>query len=416
MRNSILIVDDSSSIRKTLSSFLKNNIENEVFLAASKKECAEILLKQKGKFDVVLADLGLPDAPNGEVVDFLSKFSIPIIVLTGTDNELIEKTFIDKHIVDYIIKDGITALNYATSMVNRIINNKDIKILVVDDSSTFIAKVTELLNRYRLKVLSAKDGLEAFEILKNNDNIKIVLTDYLMPKLNGLELTKEIRKNYSKDELSIIVTSADSNKRMPSKFLKYGANDFLYKSFTNEEFFTRINTNIELLELFAEIKNKANKDHLTGLYNRRYLFDYGKKIYEKFKEENGNFAVAILDIDKFKNINDTYGHDVGDIAIKEVARILNDNISSNALITRLGGEEFCILFYDRGKEEVDKLLNHIRKEFEENIIKIKDIELKYTVSIGCSFNFGDNIDSIIQEADMSLYDAKHSGRNKVRYK
>lgn len=416
MRNSILIVDDSSSIRKTLSSFLKNNIENEVFLAASKKECAEILLKQKGKFDVVLADLGLPDAPNGEVVDFLSKFSIPIIVLTGTDNELIEKTFIDKHIVDYIIKDGITALNYATSMVNRIINNKDIKILVVDDSSTFIAKVTELLNRYRLKVLSAKDGLEAFEILKNNDNIKIVLTDYLMPKLNGLELTKEIRKNYSKDELSIIVTSADSNKRMPSKFLKYGANDFLYKSFTNEEFFTRINTNIELLELFAEIKNKANKDHLTGLYNRRYLFDYGKKIYEKFKEENGNFAVAILDIDKFKNINDTYGHDVGDIAIKEVARILNDNISSNALITRLGGEEFCILFYDRGKEEVDKLLNHIRKEFEENIIKIKDIELKYTVSIGCSFNFGDNIDSIIQEADMSLYDAKQSGRNKVRYK
>lgn len=416
MRNSILIVDDSSSIRKTLSSFLKNNIENEVFLAASKKECAEILLKQKGKFDVVLADLGLPDAPNGEVVDFLSKFSIPIIVLTGTDNELIEKTFIDKHIVDYIIKDGITALNYATSMVNRIINNKDIKILVVDDSSTFIAKVTELLNRYRLKVLSAKDGLEAFEILKNNDNIKIVLTDYLMPKLNGLELTKEIRKNYSKDELSIIVTSADSNKRMPSKFLKYGANDFLYKSFTNEEFFTRINTNIELLELFAEIKNKANKDHLTGLYNRRYLFDYGKKIYEKFKEENGNFAVAILDIDKFKNINDTYGHDVGDIAIKEVARILNDNISSNALITRLGGEEFCILFYDRSKEEVDKLLNHIRKEFEENIIKIKDIELKYTVSIGCSFNFGDNIDSIIQEADMSLYDAKQSGRNKVRYK
>ena len=414
MKHKILIIDDSASICNTLKSLIESDIDINIFIAKSLKESAQVILKEKGAFDVILADLGLPDAPNGEIIDFLSKFSIPIVVLTGTDNIDIEDKFRNKNIVDYIIKDGISALNYASLIVKRIMLNKDVKVLVVDDSKSFVGKTVDLLNRYKINALCAYDGEEALEVLKANRDIKIVLTDYLMPKLDGLELTKKIRRNYQKDELSIIVTSNDTSKRIPAKFLKYGANDFLYKGFSNEEFFARINSNIEIIELFDEIKNKANKDHLTGLHNRRYLFDKGNEIYNDCKVKNKVFAIAIIDIDNFKNINDTFGHDIGDLAIKEVATVLNKNITSNGLISRIGGEEFCICFYNRSENEIKELLEYIRKDFEDNIIKIKDIELQYTISIGCSFDFGRNIDMMIKNADECLYKAKKDGRNNVR--
>ena len=413
-KHKILIIDDSSSICNTLKSLIESDIDINILIAKSLKESAQIILKEKGVFDVILADLGLPDAPNGEVIDFLSKFSIPIVVLTGTDNIDIENKFRNKNIVDYIIKDGISALNYATLIVKRIILNKDVKVLVVDDSKSFVQKSVDLLNRYKINALCAFDGEEALEVLKANKDIKIVLTDYMMPKLDGLELTKKIRRNYHKDELSIIVTSNDTSKRIPAKFLKYGANDFLYKGFSNEEFFARINSNIEIIELFDEIKNKANKDHLTGLYNRRYLFNIGNEIYNDCKTKNKVFAIAIIDIDNFKRINDTYGHDIGDIALKEVSVILNKNISSNGLISRLGGEEFCICFYNRNEDEIKELLEYIRKDFEKNVIEIKDIQLRYTISIGCSFDFGLNMDAMIKNADEYLYEAKKDGRNIIK--
>lgn len=412
----VLIVDDSVSILNTLKNFIENDLEIRIITAKNLKECAKVFLENKGKFDVVLADLGLPDAPNGEIIDFISKFSIPTVVLTGSDNIDIENRFRNKNIVDYIIKDGLSALNYASSIVKRIIHNKNIKVLVVDDSETFLEKTSDLLKRYNLIALTAKNGQEALDLISQNRDIKIVLTDYLMPVIDGLELTKMIRKNYSKDEISIIVTSNDSSKKIPAKFLKYGANDFLYKGFSSEEFFARINSNIEIIELFDEMKLKANKDYLTGLYNRRYLFEVGEKIYKEYKESKKDFSTCILDIDDFKKINDNYGHDIGDIAIKEVAYILKDNIKSNSIITRLGGEEFCIIFYDRTKNDVLSLLEHIRNIFENKILEINEHEIKYTVSIGCCFEYGKNLDYMIQNSDKSLYDAKNDGKNRIRYR
>ena len=417
MSYKILIIEDSASIINTLKNFIQNELNDvQIFVAKSMKESATLLLEQKGKFDIVLADLGLPDAPNGEVVEFIAKFSIPIVILTGTNNDDIEAKFRNKNIVDYVIKDGISALSYASSIVKRILNNSKIKVLVVDDSKTFLEQIKALLRRYRFQALTALNGEEALKLLEENRDIKIVLTDYLMPKINGLELTKKIRKDFTKDEISIIIVSNDSSRKIPAKFLKYGANDFIYKGFSNEEFFARINSNIEILELFDELKNKANKDYLTGMYNRRYLFDSGKKLYEEYKNKSKSFAVALIDIDKFKNINDTYGHNMGDIAIKEVAIILNKYVDKDALISRMGGEEFCMFIYDKKEEEVKNLLEQIRVGFEKNEIQVGDLKLEFTVSIGCSLEYGESLDEMIQKADIGLYDAKNSGRNKVRYR
>lgn len=415
--NNILIVEDSKSIANTLSILIEEELNYNAVIATTMKEAASSLLKYKGKIQVALLDLGLPDSQNGEIVDFINKFNIPTIILTGSNITEQEKKIRDKDIVDYVIKDGLYSLKYAVSVVKRIINNAKSKVLLVDDSRTFLESSKDLIEKYMLTTFVATNGEDALTILKKNPEIKIVITDYNMPKMDGLELTREIRKEYSKDELSIIVSTSIEDKTIASKFLKYGANDFIYKGFSQEELFARLSANLEIIELFEDVKNRANRDFLTNMYNRRYLFDIGVKKYEKAKLEKNDFAVAIIDIDKFKNINDTYGHDIGDIAIKEVAKILDKHfITTNDLIARLGGEEFCILINDKKKNEVESILENVRQSFENNIIKVDEFDLKYTVSIGCSFEFGKSLDEMIQSADQGLYIAKDSGRNQVRYR
>ena len=150
------------------------------------------------------------------------------------------------------------------------------------------------------------------------------------------------------------------------------------------------------------------------MYNRRYLFDVVQELYSRAKAKSLPFCTAIIDIDKFKNINDKYGHDIGDIAIKEVVKILRSNVNEGSLIARLGGEEFCVILSGFSPKEVSAKLEIIRKDFEENIIEVTHrLSLRYTVSIGATMQLVSSFDAMMKKADENLYEAKKTGRNKV---
>jgi diguanylate cyclase (GGDEF)-like protein len=407
----ILIVDDSKTVCNTLQRMISRELGYETVVANSQKECTEKLLEYRGKIAVALLDLGLPDAPNGEVVDLVTKFDIPSIVLTGSTDK--ENIFRHKKIVDYVIKDGSFAFEYSVSLVKRIVTNKHLKVLIVEDSEVAAQHTIDLLQRYQLTCYHAYDGQKALELLNNVEDIKIVFTDYDMPNIDGLELLHLIRKKYSRDEMSVVVMTtekADDGKTV-AKFLKHGANDFLYKGFSDEEFYARLNANLEVMELFEDIKNKANKDFMTGAYNRRYFFQEGNM---RFNSED-NTKLFMIDIDKFKQINDQFGHDIGDIAIKEVITILNRELANeDKIVSRFGGEEFCVLVFDKSDEEFLNSLENIRQSFENNIIPTPKGDLKYTVSIGYALDKLETLDDTINHADKGLYRAKNSGRNQIR--
>jgi diguanylate cyclase (GGDEF)-like protein len=124
----------------------------------------------------------------------------------------------------------------------------------------------------------------------------------------------------------------------------------------------------------------------------------------------------MIDIDKFKNINDTYGHDIGDIAIQEVKKILDKNLRTSDLMARFGGEEFCILLEDITIENTKLLFEKIRKKFEENVIDADGTKISYTISTGIYFGFSDSLEDMIRLSDEALYIAKESGRNRVEIK
>ncbi len=409
----VLIVDDSKTILTLLKLEISKYDYIDAYFAETFKEAVQIIRENKGTFHAALLDLNLPDAPDGEIVKLANSHNIPAVILSATADEDLKESILQREIIDFVLKDDPASIKFAIKSILRTLKNYDTTILVVDDSIVYRSAIISVLKRLHLNILEAKDGLEALEVLSKNPQISLVITDYEMPNMDGHQLTFKIRGTYKKDQLAIIAISSLEKIETINKFLRFGANDFIHKPFSDNEIITRINANLELLDLFSQIKDMANKDFLTGLYNRRYFFDSGKPIVSKNRRKKKAIAVAMIDIDKFKNINDTYGHDIGDLAIKEVKSILENNLRGSDLIARFGGEEFCILLEEISEENVLTVFEKIRVSFSKNVIVTSKVNISYTVSIGVAYGVAKNLDEMIKISDEALYSSKTNGRNQI---
>jgi diguanylate cyclase (GGDEF)-like protein len=407
----ILLVDDSKFIQVLVKDVLLKKLNVEISSSYTLKETQKLL--KKGHFDVAIVDINLPDAPNGEAIDLTIEYGIPVIVLTAGMNKTSKKIITKKDIVEYITKSDPETIKYVAMVVERVLKNKQTHVMIVDDSKSSRMLMRAHLEKLNINVVEASNGQEALDkIEKCKRTLSLIITDNEMEVMNGLELTTKLREKYSKDQLGIIAVSGAS-KSLATKFLRHGANDFIHKPFTFEEFSSRINLNLELIDLFKKIKDSANKDFLTGLYNRRYFFEKSPAKLTKAKRNNENLAVAMLDVDHFKKINDKYGHDVGDIALKEMVFVLQKVLTTSSIVARFGGEEFCVLLEGIELQELQNLMEKLRLEFEKNIIKVNGVEFSYTVSIGVYYGLLDYVEDMIKIADECLYEAKNSGRNRV---
>lgn len=237
-----------------------------------------------------------------------------------------------------------------------------------------------------------------------------------MPAMNGLQLTQAIRRTHSRDDLAIIGISAQGDQIMAANFIKYGANDFLIKQiFLTEEFYCRVNQCLDIISNIQQIKDAAIKDYLTGLYNRRYFFDFGAKLFAAAVRQKFTLACGMIDLDFFKKVNDTYGHDAGDRTLRHVGTLLSQRMRDTDLLARLGGEEFCILAVAVSPAKVEQLFEDIRRLLAETPVDLgggKSISI--TASIGVATGGGAySLEEMVRSADQQLYAAKNNGRNQV---
>jgi len=409
----ILIVEDS----KLFGSVLKKEIEAELHIqvtwAMTYAETKELINSKGTQFFISLLDLNLPDAPDGEVVDLVIEHDIPAIVFTGDLTSEVRERIWAKNVVDYILKEGTQSIDYIVSLIRRIYKNKTIKVLVVDDTKFYRKVIYELLKIHQYKVLKARDGIEAMQVLKSNPDIAMVLTDYNMPNINGFELTKMIRSKYRRDEMSIIGLSDQANNFLSPQFLKYGANDFINKPFLNEEFYCRVSQAIEAIEHVNQIKDLSNKDFLTGLYNRRYFFEVGGNLFASAQRKHITITVALLDIDFFKKVNDTFGHDAGDVVLQHLSTLLLKRFRETDIVARIGGEEFCILLVNEKREFTYEIFDTLRKAIEVSEAVVDGKRIQFTISLGVCTKIAASLEEMIKQADLLLYQAKESGRNRV---
>ncbi len=409
MKERILLVEDNKALSKLIKRKMEDNLDFEVIQSYNFEETNNIL-EENDDFFIALLDLNLPDAPDGEVVDLVLSYDIPSIVLTGSIDEQTRDKMLKKGVIDYVYKGNMEDVNYIFSLIQRVSKNRDIKLMIVDDSQMIRKQIKETLQKYMFKVLVAAHGEEALNYLKDNKDVKLVLTDYNMPVIDGLELTRQIREQFSKQQLAIISLTGSSEHLISAKFLKSGANDFINKPFSNEELICRINNTLDAQEQVELLSKFANHDFLTGLYNRRYFFDH----IDDFLHNNNQYAIAMLDIDHFKNINDTFGHDAGDTVLKHLATILKNNTKGSDIVARFGGEEFCIALSNIDEKSAIGFFIKLKNIISKEKVIFKNSTIKYTVSIGATTkDKKENIEKLIQEADKALYRAKENGRDKV---
>ncbi len=300
-------------------------------------------------------------------------------------------------------------------------------ILIVDDDPVSRLLLEKILKKEGFKVCSAEDGVQALDIFKRQ-YIPIVLTDWMMPKMNGLELCRALRSIDSPGYIFIIIITAKDSKEDIVHGLEAGADDYVSKPFHHAELLARIRTGIRILELEKSLR-KANKeirrlsitDPLTGCFNRGYLMDFLPKEIKRSIRYNHPLSIIMCDIDHFKNVNDTYGHQAGDIALKSFVKILNSSVREGSdWLARYGGEEFLMVLPETDLEGAIDTAERLRKRVAKNRIEIgEDKKITITASFGvATFNPVDTkkeitSDSLINMADNMLYKAKSEGRNRV---
>ncbi len=300
-------------------------------------------------------------------------------------------------------------------------NPQNFLILAVDDNPVNRILIEKVLTRegYKTKILSSSEKVIPCLTEQQPD---LILMDLMMPNISGLELCEQIKSNSLYQEIPIIFITASNEKQDLLKAFDSGAVDYVTKPFHHQELLARIKIHLELKftrdelkKALAEVEQLAKTDELTGISNRRNFYSLAEREFNLANRSKRNFALLILDIDRFKTINDTYGHPIGDEVIKYVAQECTRNLRQEDLCARWGGEEFVIFMSESDLSEAIIVANRIRDNVENQPLQINSGNVSLTVSIGVSVYHqqDENIDKTISRADKALYQAKKTGRNKV---
>ncbi|MEW6983868.1 diguanylate cyclase [Colwelliaceae bacterium 6471] len=410
MSERLLVVEDSKPIATVIKQIARS-LNYQVTIATSLAE-VEKILQGDSEFFAATIDYSLPDASNGEAIDCVLSHGIPGVVLTGKMDEDTRQRILSLPVIDYIPKENSQAFLYLKRILHWQKTNKSNGVLVVDDSSSARNHIVEMLKRRNFTVFVANNGVQALETLEQNRQIKMVITDLEMPEMDGIELTNEIRKRYSREQLAVIGISGAANGIHSARFIKNGADDFLRKPFCPEEFYCRITQNIENLNNIARIQKAANTDYLTELANRRSFFHDAAVRINQYNQQQTSYCLAMLDLDHFKKVNDNYGHEAGDQVLKVLALYMRKHFGSG-LTARLGGEEFAILISGLDEDQLYTKLDDFRRELSVSTIPYGDHRITISASIGAVFDSKENLSQIVNEADAALYLAKENGRNQI---
>jgi diguanylate cyclase (GGDEF)-like protein len=408
----ILVLEQDVEFAQTLKFEIEKEIDAEVTTVNSISIARTILKSNPDKFFLSISSVVNFDSESFEKMDLLAEFKIPAIVIVSQYEDELRDQLIKRHVIDYVVKDSRGSdINYIGDLISRILKNIQIKVLVVDDSKVAQFVIARELSLQKFEVLQVDDGQKAIEILEKNADIKLVLVDYQMKMVDGVSFVKKARELYPKDEMSIIGISTSADPRLAVKFLKAGANDFISKPFNYEMMLCRINQNLDMLDAIDYAKHLSNVDYLSNVYNRRYFFEEGNKIFRNLGHKDV-LTVMMMDIDFFKKVNDVYGHDVGDEVIKDIANNLKTHFEGD-IVARMGGEEFAVISLNPDYYTSFDHINAFRRKIANQSLAIKDHTIRYTCSIGISNILGKSLDDMMVHADRLLYIAKQGGRNRI---
>jgi len=296
-----------------------------------------------------------------------------------------------------------------------------LSVLVVDDSPVYRKLVEQALEGQEYCVAFAKSGREALDVFTQTAP-DIVITDWMMPDVSGVELCERIRRTELAYTYVILLTSI-SDKDMVVKGLAAGAYDYLTKPFDPGELNARIGVGRRIICLQRDIEAKnlllqeaARTDSLTGLPNRRAIEEWAERQLRGARRHGYPLWVVLADLDSFKNVNDTYGHDAGDLVLQKFSEVLRGTTRASDICGRMGGEEFVMVTTHVERKDIVPTVDRLREQFASMIFRFGTSTATVTSSFGVAgfdANGCSEFSQLLRRADAALYAAKRAGRNRI---
>jgi two-component system, cell cycle response regulator len=296
------------------------------------------------------------------------------------------------------------------------------EVLVVDDSPIYRKLLQDMLSRPEYSVSFACNGREAVR-LHGDKMPDIIITDWIMPHFSGLELCERVRADKSAPYTYIILMTSNTEKSGVVKGLEAGADDYLVKPFDASEMLARIGVGRRIIDLHRQLEQKsalleevASTDVLTGLPNRRAIEDWANKQLKGAARHGFPVWVVLGDLDSFKEINDTFGHEAGDTVLRTFADTLRKLTRISDMCGRLGGDEFLIVISHVSAENIELAINRFRELFCSLSFPFAGQSVSISATFGVAGSESGSLkdfDALVRKADEMLYEAKRAGRNCV---
>lgn len=299
-------------------------------------------------------------------------------------------------------------------------------VLIIDDSVTVREQIIRTLESFNLfsRYYEAEDGLEGFKKLLSAP-VDIILCDLEMPRIDGFKFLSMLKARPDLQDVPVIILTGMNDRERKIKGLEQGASDYITKPFDHEELVARVKVHLKIKKLQDDLKRSnelllelSNTDHLTGLFNRRYMMEALDKEVQRSVRKGGTLSLIMLDIDHFKLVNDSFGHLQGDVVLQRVALQLQKELRSYDCAARYGGEEFVAILPDSTLKESIFVADRIRLAVQGTRFSGQLSALSLTASMGVacfSQEHSATVDGFIKQADDALYRAKANGRNRVEF-
>jgi two-component system, cell cycle response regulator len=297
-------------------------------------------------------------------------------------------------------------------------------VLIIDDSEAVREKIMKTLETRGLfsRFYQAEDGLEGFKKLLASP-VDIILCDLEMPRMDGFKFLGMMKGRPEVSDTPVIILTGNDDRELKIKGLEQGACDFITKPFDPEELVARMKVHLKIKHLQDDLKRSnelllelSNTDHLTGLFNRRFLMESLDKEFQRAQRKGGQVALLMLDIDHFKRVNDTHGHLQGDVVLQKVALHIQKELRSYDVAARYGGEEFVAVLPDTSLKEAFNVADRIRLSVQGMRFAGSLADERITISLGVAMfpsTCFEDLDGLLRTADEALYEAKERGRNRV---
>ena len=299
-----------------------------------------------------------------------------------------------------------------------------LRILIAEDNPVTQRLLCNYLAKWNYEATCVSDGEEALEVLQKDDTLKLVILDWMMPKMDGLEVCREIRQLDRNSYVYIILFTAKDGDESLVEAMNAGADDYIVKSPSRHELRARLRAGErilaleeKLLSVQEQLRAEAMHDHLTGLLNHSAILDLLDREVNRARRTGSRLSVAMADLDYFKRVNDTHGHLSGDIVLSEAAIKISQSLRRYDVVGRYGGEEFLVVIPGCTQKAARLVCDRILQAVRAKPFALAQAIVPLTVSIGvATLDFKDSeveSESLLLAADLALYKAKCKGRNCV---